>query len=140
MSVVVGITSYVEQARWGVWDLPAVLLPLRYVLAVERAGGRAVVLPTTSATDPAVLDRLDAVIFAGGADLDPRPVRPAVAHRDNGDAAAAGRRLAGLPHMRRQRRGSIIITAPFVAVMGAATSQIAYTASKGAVLALSRGL
>jgi NAD(P)-dependent dehydrogenase (short-subunit alcohol dehydrogenase family) len=45
-----------------------------------------------------------------------------------------------LPHMRRQRRGSIINTASFVAVMGAATSQISYTASKGGVLAMSREL
>lgn len=45
-----------------------------------------------------------------------------------------------LPHMQRQGRGSIINTASFVAVMGAATSQIAYTASKGGVLALSREL
>src|SRR5204863_979146 len=42
--------------------------------------------------------------------------------------------------MRRQGRGSVINTASFVAVMGAATSQIAYTASKGGVLALSREL
>jgi len=45
-----------------------------------------------------------------------------------------------IPHMRRQGRGSIINTASFVAVMGAATSQISYTASKGGVLALSREL
>ncbi|MGH8892220.1 MAG: 3-oxoacyl-ACP reductase [Actinomycetes bacterium] len=47
---------------------------------------------------------------------------------------------AVLPYMRRQRRGSIINTASFVAVMGAATSQISYTASKGGVLAMSREL
>jgi NAD(P)-dependent dehydrogenase (short-subunit alcohol dehydrogenase family) len=47
---------------------------------------------------------------------------------------------AVLPHMREQRRGSIINTASFVAVMGAATSQISYTASKGGVLAMSREL
>jgi NAD(P)-dependent dehydrogenase (short-subunit alcohol dehydrogenase family) len=45
-----------------------------------------------------------------------------------------------LPPMRAQGRGSIINTASFVAVMGAATSQIAYTASKGGVLALTREL
>jgi NAD(P)-dependent dehydrogenase (short-subunit alcohol dehydrogenase family) len=45
-----------------------------------------------------------------------------------------------IPHMLRQGRGSIINTASFVAVMGAATSQIAYTASKGGVLAMSREL
>ncbi|HKA69956.1 MAG TPA: 3-oxoacyl-ACP reductase [Actinomycetes bacterium] len=45
-----------------------------------------------------------------------------------------------LPYMQRQGRGSIINTASFVAVLGAATSQISYTASKGGVLALSREL
>ncbi len=47
---------------------------------------------------------------------------------------------AVLPHMRRAGRGSIVNMASFVAVMGAATSQISYTASKGGVLALSREL
>jgi NAD(P)-dependent dehydrogenase (short-subunit alcohol dehydrogenase family) len=45
-----------------------------------------------------------------------------------------------IPHMRRQGKGSIINTASFVALLGAATSQIAYTASKGAVLAMTREL
>jgi NAD(P)-dependent dehydrogenase (short-subunit alcohol dehydrogenase family) len=45
-----------------------------------------------------------------------------------------------IPYMQRQGRGSIINTASFVAVMGAATSQISYTASKGGVLAMSREL
>jgi len=45
-----------------------------------------------------------------------------------------------LPHMRRQGKGSIINTASFVALLGAATSQIAYTASKGGVLAMTREL
>jgi NAD(P)-dependent dehydrogenase (short-subunit alcohol dehydrogenase family) len=45
-----------------------------------------------------------------------------------------------IPYMREQGGGSIINTASFVAVMGAATSQISYTASKGGVLALSREL
>jgi NAD(P)-dependent dehydrogenase (short-subunit alcohol dehydrogenase family) len=47
---------------------------------------------------------------------------------------------AAIPYMRRQGKGSIINTASFVAVMGSATSQISYTASKGGVLALSREL
>ena len=46
----------------------------------------------------------------------------------------------GIPHLLEAGGGSVINTASFVAVMGAATSQIAYTASKGAVLALSREL
>jgi NAD(P)-dependent dehydrogenase (short-subunit alcohol dehydrogenase family) len=45
-----------------------------------------------------------------------------------------------LPHMQRRGKGSIINTASFVAIVGAATSQISYTASKGGVLALSREL
>jgi NAD(P)-dependent dehydrogenase (short-subunit alcohol dehydrogenase family) len=45
-----------------------------------------------------------------------------------------------LPYMQRQGKGSIINTASFVAVLGAATSQISYTASKGGVLAMSREL
>jgi NAD(P)-dependent dehydrogenase (short-subunit alcohol dehydrogenase family) len=47
---------------------------------------------------------------------------------------------AAIPHMLRGGRGSIINTASFVATMGAATSQISYTASKGGVLAMSREL
>ncbi|NNG40290.1 3-oxoacyl-ACP reductase [Flexivirga sp. ID2601S] len=47
---------------------------------------------------------------------------------------------AALPYMIEQQHGSIINTASFVAVLGAATSQISYTASKGGVLALSREL
>ena len=47
---------------------------------------------------------------------------------------------AVLPYMIEQRRGSIINTASFVAVMGAATSQISYSASKGGVLSMSREL
>ncbi|HUZ52054.1 MAG TPA: 3-oxoacyl-ACP reductase [Streptosporangiaceae bacterium] len=45
-----------------------------------------------------------------------------------------------IPHMQRHGKGSIINTASFVAVLGAATSQISYTASKGGVLAMSREL
>jgi NAD(P)-dependent dehydrogenase (short-subunit alcohol dehydrogenase family) len=47
---------------------------------------------------------------------------------------------AVIPYMRRQGKGSIINTASFVAVMGAATSQISYSASKGGVLSMTREL
>ena len=47
---------------------------------------------------------------------------------------------AVIPYMQRQGKGSIINTASFVALMGAATSQISYTASKGGVLAMTREL
>ena len=66
----IGVTSYVEQARWGVWDFRAALIPQAYVDAVTDAGGRAVVLPPDS-VDDGVLDAVDALVVAGGVDVDP---------------------------------------------------------------------
>jgi putative glutamine amidotransferase len=68
---VVGITSYIEVAKWGVWDQPAVVLPYSYVRSIEAAGARAVVLPPSAVGVDEAVARLDAVVFAGGADLDP---------------------------------------------------------------------
>ena len=45
MRPIIGITSYAENARWGVWEAPAALIPLSYVRAVEDAGGRALLVP-----------------------------------------------------------------------------------------------
>jgi gamma-glutamyl-gamma-aminobutyrate hydrolase PuuD len=68
---VIGITSYAQDARWGVWHLPAALVPLAYVDAVERAGGRAVVIPPAEDDVEETLDTLDGIVFSGGADVDP---------------------------------------------------------------------
>jgi putative glutamine amidotransferase len=68
----IGITCYVEQARWGVWDMPAALVPYSYVRAVEAAGGRAVVVPPSTADPQEVLSVLDGLVLAGGADIDPQ--------------------------------------------------------------------
>ena len=46
MRPLIGITTYREQARWGFWDVPAVLLPATYADAVADAGGEPVLLPT----------------------------------------------------------------------------------------------
>jgi putative glutamine amidotransferase len=71
MRPVVGITSYVEPATWGVWHgVPAALLPHAYVRAVAAAGGRAVLLPPDD-LDADVVGVLDALVVAGGADLGP---------------------------------------------------------------------
>ena len=71
MKPVIGITSYAQDAKWGVWHVPAVLVPLAYVQAVERAGGRPVLIPPSEEGIEETLDALDAVVFSGGADVDP---------------------------------------------------------------------
>ena len=71
MKPLIGVTSYVERARWGVWDLPAVLVPHDYVRMVETAGGRVLVVPPSVDGVDEVLDALDGIVFTGGADLDP---------------------------------------------------------------------
>jgi putative glutamine amidotransferase len=67
----IGISSYVEQARWGAWDREATVLPQVYVTAVHAAGGRAVVVPPFPEGAAEVVAALDGLILAGGADLDP---------------------------------------------------------------------
>jgi anthranilate synthase component 2/putative glutamine amidotransferase len=71
MRPVIGITSYAQEASWGVWRLPAALVPLAYVDAIERAGGRAVVIPPAEDDIAQTLDALDGIVFSGGADVDP---------------------------------------------------------------------
>ena len=71
MRPVIGITSYAQDARWGVWHLPAALVPLAYVDAIEKAGGRAIVIPPAEDDIEETLDALDGVVFSGGADVDP---------------------------------------------------------------------
>ena len=71
MRPIVGVTSYVEQARFGAWDVPAALIPLSYVQAIERAGGRALVVPPTEDGVEETLDALDGLLLSGGSDLDP---------------------------------------------------------------------
>jgi putative glutamine amidotransferase len=71
MRPIVGITTYAEDARWGVWDSPAALIPLAYVHAVEAAGGRALLVPPSTEGIEETLDVLDGLLLSGGADLDP---------------------------------------------------------------------
>lgn len=67
---VIGLTTYAEQARFGVHDTPSAVLPMVYVKAVHAAGGRAVLI-TPDHPDPDALDGLDGIVFTGGSDVDP---------------------------------------------------------------------
>ena len=74
MRPIIGVTTYREKTRWGVWDEQADVLPASYAQAIEAVGGIAVLLPPTA--DPArdahdVVARLDGLIISGGADVSP---------------------------------------------------------------------
>jgi len=67
----IGITTYVTPAKWSHWDTEAALIPVDYVNAVERAGGRALLVPPSEDGVEETLQALDGLLFSGGSDLDP---------------------------------------------------------------------
>lgn len=69
----IGLTTYREQAAWGVWAQRADLLPTQYAAAVEATGGVPVLLPPVGQVGSAetVVARLDGLVISGGADVDP---------------------------------------------------------------------
>ncbi|MFC8494201.1 MULTISPECIES: gamma-glutamyl-gamma-aminobutyrate hydrolase family protein [unclassified Streptomyces] len=68
----IGVTTYLDRARWGVWDMEAALLPAPYPRLVRESGGIAVMLPPDRpAVAAAVVARLDGLVVAGGADVEP---------------------------------------------------------------------
>lgn len=71
---IIGITSYLEQAQTGVWDVRASFLPQVYLDGVTDAGGIAVVLPpqpVDAEIARGIVSSLDGIILSGGADIDP---------------------------------------------------------------------
>ena len=75
MPPLIGLSTYREQAQWGVWDTRADLLPTVYAASVEAVGGVPVLLPPAAApheSAAAVVAKLDGLIISGGADVDPR--------------------------------------------------------------------
>ncbi|WP_157576455.1 gamma-glutamyl-gamma-aminobutyrate hydrolase family protein [Mycobacterium sp. GA-2829] len=73
-SPVLGMTTYLQQAQTGVWDVQASFLPAIYFQGVNLAGGVAVLLPpqpVDSGAAARVLDGLDGLIITGGKDVDP---------------------------------------------------------------------
>jgi putative glutamine amidotransferase len=101
---VIGICTALERARWSVWDQQAYLLPRSYIKAIQRAGGLAVMLPPDEMSErepDQVLDLIDGLILAGGADIDPSSygeaahpeTRGTVPERDEFELALARRAI-----------------------------------------------
>jgi putative glutamine amidotransferase len=99
---VIGISAYSQPARWGTWELPAVLLPRRYADMVAAAGGLPVLLPPMPAGER-VLPRLDGLILSGGGDINPAmygarrdpATGPANTVRDDAELSLAQHALEG---------------------------------------------
>lgn len=71
-SPLIGVTTYLERAQQGVWDVRAAFLPEQYLQSVTASGGIAMLLPPQAeeAADAAI-SRLDGLILTGGADVQP---------------------------------------------------------------------
>lgn len=92
----VAVTCYLDEASWGGWKADAALIHAWYVRALQKAGLRVLLVPPDSGEDN-LLDRVDALVISGGADVDPvhygqgrhPSVRPAEGDRDIAEMALA---------------------------------------------------
>ncbi len=103
---VIAVSSYLEPAKWGAWDLVAAVLPHWYVDLFQEAGARVIIIPPDVDADVSVLDRVDGLVLVGGADVDARlygqpPHDTADTPRESRDASELalyrGARQRGLP-------------------------------------------
>jgi putative glutamine amidotransferase len=101
----IGICAALEHAKWSVWSRRAVLLPHEYIVAIQQAGGLALMIPPDPALEEhpdEVLDKIDGLILAGGADIDPSSygeephakTNGTVPERDRAELALTRRALA----------------------------------------------
>ena len=70
----IGICAAIESAQWAAWEVVVNLSPRAYSLAVQRAGGLALILPPDDVVAEApdeLLDMIDGLILSGGSDIDP---------------------------------------------------------------------
>jgi putative glutamine amidotransferase len=106
MSVAIGICAAVERARWRHWDDEIAFAPTLYVGAVQRAGGMALVLPPdddVAESPDGLLDRVDALILAGGADIDPASYGAAADPKTGATCPERDRFELGLVHRALER-------------------------------------
>ncbi len=108
---IVGVTTYLQRAQTGVWDVQAAFLPEVYVAAVEKAGGIPLLLPPqplAGGVAEQVVDRLDGLIIAGGLDVDaarygaaahPENDRPSTLRDDWDDALLTAAIAAEVPFL-----------------------------------------
>src|SRR5689334_20764186 len=71
MRPIVGITADIQVTTFGAWTEESALVPTDYTRAVERAGGRPLLVPPSDDSVEETLDVLDGIVFSGGSDLDP---------------------------------------------------------------------
>ena len=99
---VIGITTSRDRVRFGAWNTDVAFVPLAYVRAVERSGGRPLLVPPSEEGVDETLGAIDALVVSGGEDVDPaaygaerhpetKVVRP---DRDRGELALLEAALA----------------------------------------------
>ena len=101
---VIGLTSYLEPAKWGAWDLPAALIPWNYVNKLQSAGASVVILPPDANNHEAIA-RLDGLVMAGGADIE--PARYGAEHQEGTDKPRTERDASELGLYRAAREANL---------------------------------
>ncbi|MDP3894282.1 gamma-glutamyl-gamma-aminobutyrate hydrolase family protein [Nocardioides sp.] len=104
----IGLTTYHEDASWGIWARTASLVPQVYVDAVLRAGGSPVLLPEGCGED--IVELLDGVVLIGGGDVDP------AAYDEEPHPRTAGTRPSRDDHESRVLRAALDHDVPVLAV------------------------
>jgi len=101
---VIGLTSYLEPAKWGAWDMPAALIPWNYVNKLQAAGASVVILPPDADNHEAI-SRLDGLVMAGGADIE--PALYGAAHQEGTDKPRTERDASELGLYRAAREANL---------------------------------
>lgn len=101
---VIGLTSYLEPAKWGAWDLPAALIPWNYVNKLQAAGASVLILPPDADHHDAIA-RLDGLVMAGGADIE--PARYGAPHQEGTDKPRTERDASELGLYRAAREANL---------------------------------